>query len=193
MSLTSTLLFPGYRAKVLGLLLLHPEDRYHVREIARLTGTVAGSVHRELTKLAEAEILIKEASGNQVYYSANRHCIIYEELVSILRKTSGLVEVLADALIPLKSKIKVALVFGSIASGTGNTGSDIDVLIIGDVDFSEVVTALYPTQAILKRETNPKLYTVDEWKKLVHNNNAFVQQILKKPKLFIAGDLNDVK
>jgi DNA-binding transcriptional ArsR family regulator len=81
MSLLSTLLFSGYRSKILGLLLLHPENRYHVREIARLTGTVAGSVHRELSKLAKAEILVKEVSGNQVYYSANRNCIIYEELV----------------------------------------------------------------------------------------------------------------
>lgn len=193
MSLLSTLLFPGYRSKILGLLLLHPENRYHVREIARLTGTVAGSVHRELAKLAKAEILVKEVSGNQVYYSANRNCIIYEELVSMLRKTSGLVEVVANALLPLENKITVALIFGSIANGTENEGSDIDLLIIGDVDFNEVITALYPTQAILKREINPKLFTVDEWQKLVYNNNSFVQQILKKPKLFIAGDLNDIK
>lgn len=193
MSLISTLLFPDYRSKILALLLLHPESRYHVREIARLTGILAGSVHRELAKLAKADVLIREKSGNQVYYQANRNCIIYEELVSILRKTSGLVEVLANALQPLISKIKVTLVFGSIASGTENTRSDIDVLIIGDADFNDVVTALYPTQAILKREVNPKIYTVDEWQKLVHNNSAFAEQILKKPKLYIAGDLNDIK
>jgi predicted nucleotidyltransferase len=193
MSLLSTLLFPGYRSKILGLLLLHPENRYHVREIARLTGTVAGSVHRELAKLAKAEILVKEVSGNQVYYSANRNCIIYEELASILRKTSGLAEVVANALLPLENKIAVALIFGSIASGTENEGSDIDLLIIGDIDFNEIITALYPTQAVLKREINPKLFTVDEWQKLVHNNSSFIQQILKKPKLFIAGDLNDIK
>jgi len=193
MSLISTLLFPDYRSKILALLLLHPDSRYHVREIARLTGILAGSVHRELAKLAKADVLIREMSGNQVYYQANRNCIIYEELVSILRKTSGLVEILAEALMPLKSNIKVALIFGSIASGTENARSDIDVLIIGNADFNYVVTALYPTQAILKREVNPKIYTVDEWQKLVHNNSAFAEQILKKPKLYIAGDLDDIK
>ncbi|MCH8847341.1 MAG: nucleotidyltransferase domain-containing protein, partial [Proteobacteria bacterium] len=36
------ILFKDYRRRVLALLLLNPDKRYHVREIARLTGTVAG-------------------------------------------------------------------------------------------------------------------------------------------------------
>ena len=61
-------LFSEYRQRVLGLLLLYPDTRYHVREIARLTNTAAGSVHRELSKLAKAQVLLREVSGNQVYY-----------------------------------------------------------------------------------------------------------------------------
>ena len=50
----ASVLFKDYRRRVLGLLLLHPGDSYHVREIARLTGTVAGTLHKELTTLANA-------------------------------------------------------------------------------------------------------------------------------------------
>src|SRR5580693_7434670 len=100
LSITS-FLFPEYRQRVLGLLLLHPETGYHVREIARLTNTSAGSLHRELSKLAKAEVLTRQVSGNQVYYQANSAFFIFEELVSILKKTSGLVDVLASALAPL--------------------------------------------------------------------------------------------
>ena len=53
----SSLLFSEYRQRVLGLLLLHPENRYHVREIARLTHTTPGTLNRELFKLTEAEVL----------------------------------------------------------------------------------------------------------------------------------------
>ncbi len=88
MSLLSTLIFQEYRRKVLGLLLLHPEKSYHVREIARLTNTVPGSLHRELTKLSKAEVLNRKVIGNQVCYRANKACPIYEELSSIIRKTS---------------------------------------------------------------------------------------------------------
>ena len=48
------LLFKDYRRRVLGLLLMHTDKRYHVREIARLTGTVAGTLHKELARLADA-------------------------------------------------------------------------------------------------------------------------------------------
>lgn len=71
------LLFKDYRRRVLGLLLLHPDKAYHVREIARLTGTVAGTLHKELSRLAEAGVLQKETSGNQVLYSANRDGLIF--------------------------------------------------------------------------------------------------------------------
>ena len=193
MSVISSLLFPEYRRRVLGLLLLHPENRYHVREIARLTNTTPGTLHRELSKLAKAEVLIRDVSGNQVYYQANRCLSIFDELASILRKTSGLVDVLTNALIPFADKITVALVFGSIGRGTESEGSDVDVLIIGEIDFATLVKALYPTQEIIGREMNPKVYHKDEWKKLVRKKDLLAQEILNNPKLFIIGAANELE
>jgi len=193
MLLITTFLFPEYRRRVLGLLLLHPDTRYHVRELARLTNTAAGSLHRELSKLAKAQVLIREVSGHQVYYQANSTFPIFEELASILRKTSGLVDILASALTPFTEKIEAAFVFGSVGSGTENSGSDVDVLIIGELSFSDAVTALYPAQAIVNREINPKVYQRTEWQKLVDNKDAFAQEILKKQKLFIIGTVDDLE
>lgn len=192
MTLT-TFLFSEYRKKVLGLLLLHPETSYYVREIARLTQTTAGTLHRELSKLANLGILTRKISGNQVHYQANMAFPIFDELASILRKTSGLVDILAEALIPLANKIQCALIFGSVGRGTENAGSDVDVLIIGDISFSDAVKALYPAQEILKREINPKVYTLSDWKKLIKNKNAFAKEILEKPALLIIGKINDIK
>lgn len=188
-----TFLLSDYRQRILGLLLLHPENRYHVREIARLTETVAGTLHRELSKLAEAQVLLREVSGHQVHYQANINFPIYSELASILRKTSGLANQIANALIPLLSKIDFAFIFGSMASGNANLGSDIDLLIIGSVNFEDVVAALYQVQTMLRREINPKVYSVNEWKKLSINNTGFISNILKNPKIFIVGSENDIK
>lgn len=189
----SNLLFPGYRRRVLGLLLLHPEKHYHVREIARLTGTTAGTLHRELSKLAKAEVLIREASGNQVYYRANRSSSVFNELASILRKTSGLVDIIANVLIPFAEQIEVAVIFGSVGRGTENEGSDVDLLIIGEVSFTCIVTALYPVQEVIGREINPKIYNKKEWKNLVREKEPFAQEILNNPKLFIIGGLNELE
>ena len=68
---------------------------------------------------------------------------MFEELASIVRKTSGLVEVLAGGLTPLVGKIKVAFVFGSMtASGKSHADSDIDLMLIGNVSFAEAVALM---------------------------------------------------
>lgn len=186
-------LLPEYRQRVLGLLLLHPQTRYHVREIARLTNTAAGSLHRELSKLAKAQVLLRQVSGNQVYYQANINFLIFNELANILRKTSDLVGSLTNALTPLAERIEVAFVFGSMARGTESFGSDVDLMIIGKISFSEAVTALYNVQTIIGREINPRVYSRTEWKKLIKNKNAFIEEILSKQKLFIIGTVNDIE
>lgn len=190
---TTAFLFTEYRKRILGLLLLHPDSQYHVREIARLTKTTAGTLHRELSKLAEAQVLLREISGKQVLYQANVNYPLYQELKSILKKTSGLMEVLEEALQAFKDKIKAAFIYGSVASGKETLGSDIDVIIIGEIMFSDAVKALYSSQALLKREINPKVYKQSEWNDLLNKKNNFVKEVIKKPKIFIVGDINDLR
>ena len=191
-SLLTDLMFKEYRRRVLSLLLLRPDQAYHVREIARLTGTVPGTLHKELSKLAKAGVLNKSSRGNQVNYQANRDCLIFEELASILRKTSGVADVIRDALTHLKGGIDVALVFGSVASGKATSDSDLDLLIVGKASFSDTVKALYPTQKILGREINPKLYSTREWLIAREENSAFIREILEKPSIEIIGEIDEL-
>ena len=187
MSRLSSVLFTEYRSRVLGLLLLHPERSYYLREIARITATVPGTLKREMDKLSEVGLLTVKKVGNQNHYQANQECPIYEDLSNVLRKTSGLSDVLIDALLPLSEKLQSAFVFGSVASGKVNSKSDIDLLLIGEVSYAEVVLLMHPLQEKLGREINPKIFAAKEWKKLMKDNGAFVHDVLSKPKLFIIG------
>lgn len=164
-----------------------------MRELARLTNTAPGTLHKELTKLTVGGILQSKKVGNQVHYSANLSCPIYEELASILRKTSGLADVLAEALINVKDQISIAFVFGSVARGEQKSSSDVDVMIIGSLGFGDVVQLLHPAQAILQREINPVVYSIEEFQRRVKNNDSFVNEVLAKPKLFIIGTENELR
>jgi len=188
----STVLFPGYRRRVLGLLLLHPEESLHGREVARRTGLPAGTLPRALKRLASVGLLTQEKRGNQTLYQANRQSPIFSELAGILRKTSGLADVLVNALALLSDKIEVAFIFGSVARGAETSGSDVDMFIIGAVDFGAVVEALYPAQQQLAREINPKVYSVREWRNKLKEQQPFVMDVLAKPKIFVVGGDNEL-
>lgn len=186
------LLFGAYRQRALTQLLLHPECSYHVRELARLTGTTAGTLHKELARLAEVGLLLREKQGNQVRYRANRECPVFAELAGLFRKTTGLAGVLAEALHSLQPAPQLALVFGSIARGEESAGSDVDLLLIADCSFADAVRALHPAQAILQREINPVLYSTAEFGRRLGAREGFVLNILANPKLFIIGSENDL-
>jgi predicted nucleotidyltransferase len=190
-SLASVLL-PGYRRSVLGLLFLRPDESFHGREVARRTSLPAGTVTRELRRLAEVGLLERESRGNQVVYRANRKSPVFEEVAGILRKTSGLSDELARALAPLSDDIRVAFVFGSMADGSQQVGSDIDVIVIGGLDFGTVVDILYPLQKQLRREINPKVFAVSEWNAKVKAKSAFTTDVLRKPKVFLVGNDNEL-
>ncbi|MBI5752542.1 MAG: nucleotidyltransferase domain-containing protein [Hydrogenophilales bacterium] len=189
----ASLLFGTYRQRVLGLLLLNPEQSYHVREIARLTNTAAGTLHKELARLAEAGLLVRNKTGNQVRYSANRDCPVFEELASILRKTSGLVDVLAEALSPVKSMVNLVFVFGSLARGEQQPGSDVDVMLVGSLGFADAVQILHPVQASLQREINPVVYSLDEFRQRRSRADSFILEVLSKPKLFVVGNEDELR
>lgn len=183
----SDLLFPGYRRRVLGLLLLHPDEALHGREIARRTGLPAGTLNRELARLAEAGLLKRERRGNQLLYSAERACPVFEEVASILRKTSGIADVLAAALAPVRERIRAAFVYGSVAGGRERAGSDVDLIVIGELGFADAVKLLHPAQETLGREISPRVYGIEEWERKRRSPDAFLRDVLARPKIFVMG------
>ncbi len=184
-------LFGAYRRQILALLLLRADESFYVREIARLTGVPAGSLHRELTLLADAGLLLRAEAGNQVRYQANRDSPIFPEMAGIFRKTSGLADVLRDLLMPMQSKIAFAWVFGSMAQGNAQASSDIDLMVIGTTTFANVVHACHAGSAQLGREVNPVVMTRAAFKTKLQANDRFVARVASEPKIFVMGDASD--
>src|SRR3569833_706170 len=159
----ATFFFGSYRRKVLGLLLLHPGTQFHLREIARATHTQPGTVRRELSSLTRAGVIERDVQGNQVRFRANESYPIYEELRSILKKTTGVADQLRTALAPLTGSIVAAFIYGSVASGQERPSSDIDLMIIGTNKNEKEKRLIHPYQEELRREINPHVYTVAEF------------------------------
>ena len=177
---------------MLSALLLHPEASLHVRELARLTGASAGSLHRELRLLSEMGLLSRRDVGRQVHYQANAAHPVYAELSQLLRKTAGLVDVLREVLEPLGTKVQAAFVYGSVAAGTERPASDVDVMVVGTATFADLARVLAPAQATLRREVNPTVMTRREFATKLAGGDAFLRSVMKGDKLWLKGDQIDL-
>ncbi len=185
------ILFGAYRRGILALLLLHPDESFYVREIGRLTGVPAGSLHRELKLLRDAGLLIRSVAGNQVRYQVDPACPIRDELAGIFRKTVGLADVLRKALAPIAGKISIAFIFGSVAQGKESLTSDVDVLVVGAASFASVVSALSGAGERLRRSVNPVVMTKAALEAGLKRRERFAVRVAREPKILLIGNADD--
>lgn len=183
-----TLLGSKLRAKVLGWLFSHPDERYFVRQITSFLQEDSTNVSRELARLEKTGILVSTTEGKQKYYQVNRESPLFNDLHGLILKTVGVADVLRSALMPAKNQIKVAFIFGSIASGNERKRSDVDVMVIGKVPFEEIISLLSPAEEKLRREVNPVVYPILEFKKKISMDHHFVKTVLEDKKIYLIGD-----
>jgi predicted nucleotidyltransferase len=181
-------LFPKSRRAVLGLLYGRPDRSFYLRQVVELTGLGTGHVQRELKRLVEGGILLRREEGRHVYFRANEQCPIYEELRGIVTRTVGAVAVVREALAPLADRILVAYVYGSVARGEETGTSDLDVMVIGDAAFSQVVGVIRAAESTIRRAINPIVYPVDEFSRKLAARHHFVTAVMKREKVLVLGD-----
>ena len=176
------------RRDLLTLFFTNPAKKYYLRELERILKFSAGSIRRELLKYQKDNLFITEKLGNLLFYSLNKKHPLYKEIKSIFFKTSGIVARLKDELKSLK-KIDAAFIYGSFAQGKEQYSSDIDIMIIGNPNTSEVVDRLRKLEDKFGREINFVIYTKKEFQ-AKKSDIEFIKDILKKSKIFLLGDDN---
>jgi predicted nucleotidyltransferase len=186
-------LFSATQRKIIALLFTSPDRRYYGNEIIAKSASGTGAVQREMAKLVAAGLVLTSKEGKQRYYSANSRSSIFAELRSIMFKTFGLTEPLQAALKPLAKKIRFAFVFGSVAKGEDTSESDIDLFIVADaLRYADLRTHLTKAEKVIGRPINPSLYSTSDFRAKVKSESAFVQRVVKQPKIMILGTISDI-
>jgi uncharacterized protein len=186
-------LFGQTRGAILALLYGHADEAFYFRQLVRHVGGGHGAVQREVKELADAGIITRKTLGNQVYYQANLDSPLFSELKSLVAKTVGVHDVLRSALLRLLPRIKSAFVFGSVARFGERSDSDLDLMVIGDVSFAEVVECLSSTQKTLGREVNPSVYSLSDFLSKKASGNHFLMSVLAREKLFVIGGEHELE
>jgi predicted nucleotidyltransferase len=179
------------RRDLLSLYFTNPSQRYYLRELHRILGYSAGSIQRELIKFQKDNLFNTQKVGNLLYYSLNTEHPLFKELKSIISKTIGVEGSLKKALSSVK-KINMAFIYGSFAAKRENAASDIDLMIIGDPDTSLLNEKIAELETKLKREINPTIYSLKEYRDKKKAESGFILELMKNPKIMLVGKEDDL-
>ena len=157
------------------LKILYGEMKPDSGEIAKPNGVTLGYLPQDMVHNLGKTVFDETATA-------------FGEIKSLVTKTVGMHDVLYAALDPMRRKINLAFVYGSVARSGETERSDVDLMVVGKVEFSIVVSKLADAQKILNREINPTVYSVKEFRGKVRGN--FLKTVLAEKKLFIIGDEN---
>ncbi|HEX8303596.1 MAG TPA: MarR family transcriptional regulator [Jatrophihabitans sp.] len=152
--------------QILGVTYLEPERRFTTPELVERAGRPQPTIAREVDRLVEAGLLETELrSGRRTVWAATESPI-FEELRSILLKTIGPKAVIERQLVGLAG-IERAVIYGSWArryhGEAGPLPQDVDLLVIGTPDVSEVRAQADAATRTLGRDVNVTVLSPNEW------------------------------
>lgn len=172
------------RVKIIRFFLFEKNKSY-IREISKLLGIPVSAVKREVENLVFIGLVRKEK--NEIIL--DKRCNFLEDIKNLFIKTDAIVypikEVLND------KNVEYALVFGSFAAGNYNSESDVDLMVVGKINLSDIYRFLKPAEKKIKRDINPVVWTEENLRK--QKNSGFVKDILRKGFIMIKGNENELR
>ena len=178
------------KARILEVLLLHPNETYHLRGLAQVAGTDSGNTSKLLKLLVEGGLVLAVPDRHSTRYSINAK----SPLVSPLRQLFSCAGSMMVDLRNVASGIDAAYVavFGSMASGTDDAHSDIDVLVVGDLSGLAAQTAFKAAGRKHRKTVNAVAVTASELVQKLREGGAFWTSIADGKKIDLKGVWTDV-
>jgi predicted nucleotidyltransferase len=180
------------RTKVLSWFYMHTDEGFFIRQLATILKEDPTNLSRELSSLEKVGILVSTKQGNLKYFQANKRCPFFKELKGLILKTIGVAGELRSFLKKL-SNIKYAFIYGSYAKGEETAESDVDLMIIGDVDLDKLDSVISSLERKLGRTINYVTYNNKEFKSKKRAKDDFIMDVLKDKKIMLIGDESDLK
>lgn len=179
------------RVEILRLIFSNPDGRYYVRQISREIGRDISGIKRELDNLDKAGLLTSEKFGNLRYYSANKSSVIYGEIKSIIAKTVGVQGVIAGSLATLGG-LRQAWMYSMNSHPPGEGSGPVPVLIVGQVDLTELNEAVTQLERKLEREINYTVFDEVEFQRRRADADPFLTEVFDGKNVLLIGRDNGI-
>jgi predicted nucleotidyltransferase len=167
--------------------MMAPGKDFNAWELSNLTNENYSAIWKELVHLERIGILSSKQRGRLKIYQPNPACPILPELKSMVLKTEGVAKVIHEHFAAVDF-IKSAFIYGSYATGEADFLSDLDLMIIGEVNLSQFASIISELERELNRSINYVIFTKAEWEMKIANDDPFIRNVIKSPKVMLMGD-----
>jgi predicted nucleotidyltransferase len=181
------------RVDLLSALLMHPDEEFYLRELAVKLNSSPRSINVELRNLEKISLLLKRISGKQHYYRINTQHLLYDDLRNLFLKTVGLRDLVAEQFRNHAGDIDFVFIYGSMASGSLNADSDIDLLIIGKVSPRQMSPLFAALRKKAGREINTVIFPMAEFAERVQRQDHFISKLINESMLFVIGEEHEFR
>lgn len=176
------------RAKLVKIFLSQPQEIFYVRELVRLSGEEINAVRRELFRLESRGLVKKEPRANRLYYSFVKTYPFYQDLLSLVAKTTGLGAEIIKRKHQL-GKIKFAMLSGRyVRFMPRKSEEDIDLLLVGQINLSALNQLVRQAESTREKEINYAPMTPDEFAFRKSRRDPFLLRILMSGRVMLIGD-----
>jgi len=176
------------RIKVLELFLQNPKKIFHVRDIVRKVEEEINAVRRELSHMEKAGMVSKEQRANRLFYMFRKDYPLYDELLFLVGKTSGLGGDILKQRAKL-GKLKYVMISGRyLKELPKKSPTDIDLLLVGTVVLPELGVIVKAEEARRQVELGYTVMTEEEFQFRKSRRDPFVVSILHSSRVMIIGN-----
>jgi len=169
------------QAEILCAVLANPNREWTLGELAMVSGQSLPTVQREVERAELAALVESRRMGRQRLVKAGPSQIAIM-LANLLMWSYGPKFVIAEEFAGIKG-IDRLFIFGSWAARyhgvDGYPPQDLDVLVIGDANLSDVFRAAHAASNKLQLEVNPKLFSHTWWEN--KTGSGFRMEIERRP------------
>lgn len=178
------------KARILEVLLSHPSENYHLRGLAQAAGTDSGNTSKLLKLLVKSGLVLAGPDRYSTRYSINSRSPLVAPLRQLVARAGSLMvdlRAVADRI----DAVYVG-VYGSVAAGTDDANSDIDVLVAGDLSGVAAQSAFKAVGRKHRKTVNVVAVTSAELARKLRGGGAFWTSIADGTKIDLKGVWIDV-
>lgn len=167
------------KVKLLKLFLRNPEQSFTLLGITKRLKCNSAACRRELNKLSDIRLINIRFKAKKKTYSVNPSFDFYNELKTLVLKSSPTSKKKMIKKLRLLGGIKVAIIAGVLLN---NENARVDMLIVGDnINNRKINNLLTDLEADVGKELDYVIMTTDEFEYRFEMFDRFLLDVMEKP------------